>query len=374
METIVNIVTALLHMLKGCDTVKIYAPAPKSLPGLPVELLVRILEYLPLSSAALLSLCSQSLWRNLGSNHFELLRRGRRCIDPRTFMPRFVFTEDEEQRNKFFLLLERDSKEMVFCYFCQKLHRPSEQYIHYRKTRCKDYRTAWGDLGNGATFSRLNYAMKQYRQGLNVKDILDPVSKAVTHYQYNWAHRRLFTPRVVSGSLYLRTQHWILLQPKKFLELPRGFYYISLCNHLKDICQDDPENWPLTKILQDRLYEYRQARGNTMCESDIEKCQTCRTEFQVDIKETTWRGKAVVITVWQDFGQISTPFDMTWNAHFFLASDFEELGRTPSFIPGSIKESFECGSFDLEAHQTKHAPENLCFRNWSVILRDSMNE
>lgn len=85
-------------------------------------------------------------------------------------MPRFVFAEDEEQRNKFFLLLERDNKENVFCYF-QKLHWPSEQYIHFRKTRCKDYRTAWGDLGNGATFSRLNYAMKQYRQGLNVKDI-----------------------------------------------------------------------------------------------------------------------------------------------------------------------------------------------------------
>jgi hypothetical protein len=132
-----------------------------------------------------------------------------------------------------------------------------------------------------------------------------------------------------------------MLPPNQFLELPRGFYHIPVCYHLKDICEDEPDRFPVTKILQDRLYQYRQARGGTMPPPDMEQCRVCPTEFQVEIHEFKRRGKGIVITVWQDFGQILSPFDRAWNVHFFPGTYFGELRYGPSFMGGDIREAFE---------------------------------
>jgi hypothetical protein len=111
MEGTANIVNALMPKLALRDNVEVYAPAPapNTLSGLPVEHLVHITTYLPLSSVALLSLCSKFLWIEFGSAHFELLRKGRRRISPTTYLWPQFFTKHEEQNNSFFCF----SKETV---------------------------------------------------------------------------------------------------------------------------------------------------------------------------------------------------------------------------------------------------------------------
>lgn len=74
---------------------------------------------------------------------------------------------------------------------------------------------------------------------------------------------------------------------------------------------------------------------------DMEQCRVCPTEFQVEIHEFKRRGKGIVITVWQDFGQILSPFDRAWNVHFFPGTYFGELRYGPSFMGGDIREAFE---------------------------------
>lgn len=75
------------------------------------------------------------------------------------------------------------------------------------------------------------------------------------------------------------------------------------------------------------------------------------------------RGTAVVVTVWRDFGEILTPFDLTWRSHFHYFPTFPVTGtrsarRLPKTVTpspeDSLKNSFEGGGlFQFDAQQTK---------------------
>lgn len=84
----------------------------------------------------------------------------------------------------------------------------------------------------------------------------------------------------------------------------------------------------------------------------------CRTEFQIDINDIGHRGTAVVITVWQDFGEVLTPFDLAWGSHFF-PFPHDSLRSIPSRTRGSLKDAFEGGRFDFDAHQTEIPAANF---------------
>jgi hypothetical protein len=343
------------------DSQSFHLPQPNALLGLRLELLLHIVHYLPPSSAGLLTLCSKSLWMKLGSKYIEQLEKGKRQICPHgpheLIFP--TFTEDQEQRNTFLLLLERDINDMIFCYFCQKLHKIYDTYRVAQTTCLHSYPGAiyW----NGATFSSLYFAMKCYRKGLDISHILNQLSRTITDYRYKYTRQLLFTARVVSGSLYLRTQHWILLPFTQPLELPTSCYVWSLCWHV-DTWQDPRlKHLFLSQCLQKRLREYQEFGTDAAHSTSTERCTSCRTEFQIDMKDMSTRGTAVVITVWQDFGEILTPFDLTWRSHFFSNPTFPFIDWrfVPWFAQESLKNNFEGGHFEFDAHQTQIDAANL---------------
>lgn len=338
-----------------------HLPQRNTFLGLPPELLLYIVDYLPHSSTCLLALCSKSLWIQLSSKYMEELDKGKRQLIPEDLrIPKF--TEHQEQRNTFLLLLERDFDDMVFCYFCQKLHK----IYSYCRAQCRDKFRAWPSWPQ-ATFSRLCYAMKCHRKGLNINHILDPLSRTLTNYQYKRTCQTIFKARVVSRSLYLRTQHWVLLPPKQPLELltAKYLYPTRLCYHLHTFDGPGYMDLPFRQYLQEKFHEYQQL-GIATHSTSTEQCLTCRTEFQIDIKDLGSRGAAVVITIWQDFGEILTPFDLTWKAHFFLypSGPLFNLRRVPSFPQGSLKDDFEGGHFEFDAHQTKAEAAMLHIKNF----------
>lgn len=206
-------------------------PDHNALLRLPLQLLLHIVHYLLPSSAGILTLCSKSLWLTLGSRYIEQLEKGTRQMNPRDYGFK-VFTADEEQRNTFLLLLERDDNEMVFCYHCQKLHK-----IHDTnrgpQTKCTyfdPYQTGYG--WNGLDYSTLYFGMKYHRKGLNISYMLTPLLRTATYYKCKYTRQMSFTARVVSGNLYLRTQIWFLLPSKQPLELPKSDYAWHLCCHV----------------------------------------------------------------------------------------------------------------------------------------------
>jgi hypothetical protein len=351
----IGVISVLERILTRCTSSSsegFHLPGPSSLPSLPLEILLHVVRYLPLSSAAILTLCSKLLWSKLGTTYFEQLKEGKRQLDPGVKVP--VFTEQQEHMNTFLLLLERDFDEMIFCYFCQKLHTTISHRLNQRaKIPCLDTYTAWGYYDNGATFARLSFAMKCHRKGLDIRHILDPLSVTLTGYEHDWTYQQLFVARVVSGSLYLRTQHWVLLPPKRQVEFPTSLNFWMLCCHVR-VLSGSRYEYPHTRSLQSRLHEYQQFDTDAMHSTCVEQCIACRTEFQIDIKDITRRGTAVVITVWQDFGELITPFDLTWRSHLF-PFPLDYLRRVPSFTRGSLKKGFEGEHFDFDAHRTKAA-------------------
>jgi hypothetical protein len=334
------------------DNERFHLSGPSTLPTLPLELLLHVVHYLPLSSVALLALCSKLLWIKLGSKYFEQLKKGKHQLNIR-FVQRPTFTKIQEQRSMFLSLLERDMDEMIFFYFCQKLHKSNNSPLHQREgTTCLAVDSAWPDGYHGATFSRLYFAMRCYRKGLDISHTLDSLLLTLTEYGDNWTRQMSFAARVVSKSLYLRTQHWILLPSKRPLELPTSFHWWKLCYHVRTIQGAGPEKYPLVQSLQNRFCEYQQFGTDAMHWTHLEQCIMCRTEFQIDIKDIGHRGTAVVITVWQDFGEVLTPFELTWGSHFF-PFPHDSLRSIPSRTRGSLKDAFEGGRFDFDAHQTE---------------------
>jgi hypothetical protein len=66
------------------------------------------------------------------------------------------------------------------------------------------------------------------------------------------------------------------------------------------------------------------------------KCDKCYTDIQVEVRRMRNEKLALVITTWQNIGNLATPFDAKWTCRFQYHSN-----HTVSFECGSIKESFE---------------------------------
>jgi len=89
--------------------------------------------------------------------------------------------------------------------------------------------------------------------------------------------------------------------------------------------------------------------------SGVKQCKLCLTEYQIDSKNIDNKGVTLVVTVWQDFGTVTTPFDIEWRRHFHYDKD-----RSAKY---SIKEAFEGGAhFYFDAHITKADGEALEMR------------
>lgn len=87
-------------------------PSPRlvsPLENLPLELLLDIVDFLPPASKTCLTLCSHSLLARIGRNSWLEIRQ----------------PSQRDTRVQFFHLLERNVPDILFCDFCEKVHKPA---------------------------------------------------------------------------------------------------------------------------------------------------------------------------------------------------------------------------------------------------------
>lgn len=331
----------------------------KTLNNLPIEIIQYITSFLPTSSAAALALCSKAILKKLGSAYFEELDKGKWQIERWNYeVP--SLTDQQAERQTFLLLLDKDVNRIIFCYFCQKLHDPDktipDNWIRGERPCSAADRTTLIYGYYGFNYSRIYMAMKYHRLGLDNKVILSQLSRTVTKYYDGTSHQQSLSSRIISNTFYLRTQHWLLLPPNLPPELPKSYYFWNLCWHMRTFHNSRSY---LEEFLQCRLSHYEDGRLCPTC-SGLKQCKECLTEFQIDVKDLQNRGSAIVITEWQDFGEVLTPFDPKWRCHF---TNYPYV-RT-YFTPGSIKDIFEGPYFDFDAHITKRAEDALLIKSWA---------
>ena len=96
---------------------------------LPPELLLDIIDYLPAPSVACLTLSSIPLMLKLGTKRFTSMTAKRPAQIKYAFLLRDqrdlpVFTTDGREYEAFLQLLDKDSPDAIYCFYCNSLHSP----------------------------------------------------------------------------------------------------------------------------------------------------------------------------------------------------------------------------------------------------------
>jgi hypothetical protein len=298
-------------------------PRANQLQGLPTEILQYIAStLLPLPSAAALALSSRFILAKLGTGYFTQLKKGS-PLPPVT--PRIKFSKSndpaprlsqpQQELEDFLILLDRDIRDTIYCYYCRKIHDPM-----------KTLRWSWAGWENGFgpmrpclrggikigvhehihsnfTFSRVQMIMKRSRLGIDHSALLRKLSTTCTYYSEYARHKDSFTnqmttyARTVSGCLLLRTVHWLLFEWVDDLKWPGCGPRV--CPHLSALDRDLPSPFIAMPVpgAYGHMSIFRHGAG-----IELKRCHICATEYEMDGAECG-RGLFVLcVNVWQDFG------------------------------------------------------------------------
>jgi hypothetical protein len=114
-----------------------------------------------------------------------------------------------------------------------------------------------------------------------------------------------------------------------------------ICSHL----WDRQEEGLLTNMMDCKLSHWRSKGPCSVCDG-LQQCHHCYTEFQLDIKDYSKQGVALVITTWLDLGECRTPLDPKWGLWTVRRPCLVSTGPGQDvvvFEPGNIQESFGDG-------------------------------
>ena len=301
---------------------------------LPLELLQHIASYLNPESAACFTLCSKSLLRAIGNEHWSELR----------------VNDQDGSRQNFLTTLQKDLRQWLFCYHCEKLHpfnlKPDSPttWRFREEPPCTETDGITYFLPMfGIRFQYAQMIMKLHHLGVNDNIYLNSLSYAKNSFQHPipYAHT---SARIANNNLLVKLEWRILLRQGEDSERV-GRLSPDVCSHWRSLLHDDN----VLTIVRSQL-----DRGPNSC-SGMRQCQQCWTEFVlacVDCNQAPG-GLAVYITAWKDFGPCDTPFDVRWRSQIWpIYNSLPSVAATATFRPGSIQKAFEdIGSSKLEGDE-----------------------
>lgn len=294
--------------LAGSVDRRTISPEPSILTILPTEIILDIVQILPLASAASFAFCSVTAYRILGTRYWEAL-----------------WTKGQErEKEAFLLLLEREMPNYVLCYQCNILHSGNEVYsaTPYWSSGRRPHRyfaasCHTNDCSAGLSllihpyfhFSNFQMAMKRYRLGLNYKYHLSLLNYNYTYQERGrFPHHDTFEAQIVAGSLYLRIQRVGLIPTSRSVPTSRYFtgYNYNICRHVHtgDVLWN-PDAEPCTLAHRHDLKQCVKLSG-------LKECISCPTEYNMVIHERGNDDAVVIITKWFDLGEGRTPRDFKW--------------------------------------------------------------
>jgi hypothetical protein len=294
-------------------------PRPNQLHGLPTELLQYITStFLPLTSAAALALSSRFILAKLGTGYFTQLKKASplppvtsRSRRRRSYKLAPTLSQPQQELEDFLILLDRDIRDTIYCYYCRTIHDPMKTLRWSWKNNFKPIRPCrrWkiqvaGLVHLNFAFSRFQMIMKRSRFGIDYSAQLRKLSTTCTRYSEYPRYKVPFThqvttyARLVSGCLLLRTVQWLLFEWEGDLRWPPR--RIRLCHHLYALDKDLPSPF-ITGA-----YGHMSLRHGAGIE--LKRCHTCATEYEMDGAECGRDWFVLRVTVWQDFGDCSSGY------------------------------------------------------------------
>ena len=329
------------------------SPAPGfGLATLPTEIILHILSFLPISSAACLAFCNHPFKARLGLMYWDSIRLG----------------HNERERDDFLSLVAQDHPSYIFCYQCSRLHhvdeigspgpvnKPStllpccEGYLSIRPDGHVSRRTTFK-----LSFAHVQLAMKRYRRGSDHGISLDDLS--FTEVQNSFQEDRDYTTfltadaRILASdhesSLLMRFQQLLLIPVDPFesnLDQISRIPFGCLCPHIYRY------NSAVYSRLRCRLKHISEdeCKHTTRC-MDTYRCQSCSTEYTTDVLDSRHvdGGIIVAVTTWMNLGTGRTPLGSNWWNH--LNHYPERLGKRIEIdkilrgmpLNSSIRSSFE---------------------------------
>jgi hypothetical protein len=356
-------------------------PMPIQLQDLPTELLQYIASLLPLSSAAILALSSRSMLAKLGTSYFTQLKKetlppvesfSGTCgpPDPRLSPP-------QQEREDFLVLLDRDLRDTIYCYYCREIHDPMKTLKDSWKprekrracTKCEAFVAIHHHIHNDFCFSRFQMIMKRSeRFRIDCSAQMQKLSRTCTYhgrgsyasqspfFDQNFTHQVTTYARIVSGCLILRTVHWLLVEWKFGLKFPK--YTVKICPHFSATQNNLPEeqrHHPFIAVAQPGSYGDRSIRR--VAGYHLNQCHLCSTEFEMDGAECGRNLFALRTSVWQDFGDCSSLYDPKCKHYRRKYKYRTSLGSTSP--PWSIKVQFEESCSDAQKLGRLDLPKGL---------------
>ena len=324
---------------------------------LPLELIFLIASYLPLESAAVLSISCYTFYSCFKMKYLQALKEA-----------------EYSATNGFLRLLERDFPAHLLCPHCNKLHSMSspEHHIFSRRyskgpwyyQRNEPWLACWNvdrknriEIGTYLGFSSTIFrmAMKAHRQGHDTTKLLDLLSYGKRDiYELGFVEQRTVAVRIQDGSFLAREQRVFMIPASHKLPVP-WYGGIDICPHIQFITMKYFLRYGIKVPYADQIEGYKNRQG-------IIYCQYCYTEFRVDFKSYRKAGNAMFVTKWIDLGKGRDVSDHAWKSRI---ASYREKSRTKVvFRRGSICAAFEQKArFRFDSLLTPQDENDLCTKS-----------
>ncbi|KAH8815532.1 hypothetical protein F5884DRAFT_772697 [Xylogone sp. PMI_703] len=324
--------TFVLHGIRPRIIVPV--PEPHALDGsafenFPKELIREIVGYLPMSSAAIFSICCRSMYWTLGYQYLQELK----------------LESENDMLCDFVQLLESDLRNYIACVHCAKLHTIEKASNYVPRAITSERNCDSADMQYNirrfmfSGFSQTLFAMtmKRYRQGRDCTWLLSLLTyisyPTYGHQSYETRKRRDL--RIVGGRMLIRLQEtWAAPDRQSLCRLDTSG---EICPHISYTLKKD----------RDRV-----SSGNHTFQ--VQQCSYCHTEFRIRTHNPSYDCAAVTLTRWKDLGDGPTLDNQKWRSHIRDGNLMFGPGvtwSTVSFVAGSIKDEFESGSQDTSMQE-----------------------
>lgn len=306
---------------KNDDDLVVYPDA--SLPGLPNELLLGIVDYLQVSETACLSLCSRLLHSKLESM---------------TLDPLSVNSGANTQRRAFLVRLARLYPGLFFCHTCKKLQHsalletPRTGYV-LGGLECTGEvgflnRPRWGGSNYTFLYQHVQLVMVRHLLGAPHGIAIDELAASNISGWYRTPllqdnHTFNAEGRIVDDVLCLRLQDIVVFSH----DSTRRFDWdlgINICAHVELPRYYSAHNALWCKITR---IEDRKETHCPGCDN-LQQCNRCNTEFKVDVRAMGSGMIGLVITKWINLGRGETPMDPKWRRNLPPTSYCNYNGKT----------------------------------------------
>lgn len=333
--------------------------------SLPTEILLIIAKYLQPSSLAILTLCSKVLRYKLGAKYHKADIRNSvesfaHKYPPIQYFLKIYWTYHQNawtpslmpnlpELKMFLYLLARDSTSEIFCFRCERQHSPnkSDWVTPWRPWSWSNCESLDGHYlryyyGRYFHFERAQLAMQKYRRGISprkeIKRLTD-LSSIPNSSSGMWPDMRTLRSieaKIISNRLYVkavRKRIYSMESSETVYEKIRRRLYI--CPHLLEIeCH-------VRNIVDGcSVHDGPHDNQDKIDASTLSQCRYCLTEVRLDVMETRklFTGiRSIIVTTWQDFGNLSHPSNSDWIAHLATEIPYSVV----KFPLGSIRKTFE---------------------------------